>query len=204
MKLDSEVGQDGATRTSNPMTDAQRRQVFSEHLRVAMNALDMRNGYRGPMSPDRAILTSLLEYLDRPPDETTAPLPRPRDEWHEDTGPVLWWHFPIVEPPFCGTPLDTDWPIDYAAGDDGDPVEVDYCTHWTLIPVPVKPWPLPVKASDSYGCKPKRLGPVECGCPARTCQPQNNIGRFCWRSGCPIYARDFPDSASVTQNSTGE
>lgn len=34
--------------------------------------------------------------------------------------------------------------------------------------------------------------PTECNCPARTCQPEGNIGRFCWRSGCPIYARDFP------------
>lgn len=34
--------------------------------------------------------------------------------------------------------------------------------------------------------------PTECHCPERTCQPQDNIGRFCWRTGCPIYARDFP------------
>jgi hypothetical protein len=36
--------------------------------------------------------------------------------------------------------------------------------------------------------------PFECNCPERTCQPENNIGRFCWRSGCPIYASDFPTS----------
>lgn len=34
-------------------------------------------------------------------------------------------------------------------------------------------------------------GTVECDCPAGTCQPQSNIGRYCWRTGCPIYARDF-------------
>lgn len=34
--------------------------------------------------------------------------------------------------------------------------------------------------------------PIECGCPAKTCQPEKHIGRFCWRTGCPIYARDFP------------
>ncbi len=33
--------------------------------------------------------------------------------------------------------------------------------------------------------------PTECGCPARTCQPEKNIDRFCWRTGCPIYAKDF-------------
>jgi hypothetical protein len=31
----------------------------------------------------------------------------------------------------------------------------------------------------------------ECNCPARTCQPEDNVGRFCWRTGYPIYARDF-------------
>lgn len=34
-------------------------------------------------------------------------------------------------------------------------------------------------------------GSVECDCPAKTCQPQNNVGHFCWRTGCPIYKRDF-------------
>lgn len=61
---------------------------------------------------------------------------RPLSEWHEDHGPALWWHFPIVEPPYVGTPLDDDWPVDYL-----DSKEVDYCTHWTPIPMPPKPWP---------------------------------------------------------------
>lgn len=47
---------------------------------------------------------------------------RPIDEWHEDYGDVLWWTFPIEESPYCGTPLDSDWP--------------DYHTHWTPIVVP--------------------------------------------------------------------
>lgn len=47
---------------------------------------------------------------------------RPIEEWHEDQGPVLWWKFPIEEPPYCGTPLDTDWP--------------GYHTHWSLLPIP--------------------------------------------------------------------
>lgn len=37
---------------------------------------------------------------------------------------------------------------------------------------------------------------IECGCPARTCQPKINVGRFCWRTGCPIYARDFALTSS--------
>lgn len=32
--------------------------------------------------------------------------PRPIAEYHEDMGPVLWWRFPIEEPPYCGTPND--------------------------------------------------------------------------------------------------
>ena len=31
---------------------------------------------------------------------------RPFAEWHEDHGNVLWWHFPICEPPYVGGPLD--------------------------------------------------------------------------------------------------
>ena len=46
------------------------------------------------------------------------------DEWHEDYGAVLWWKFPIEEPPYCGTPLDGDWP--------------GYHTHWTPLIVPVE------------------------------------------------------------------
>ncbi|AQR77697.1 hypothetical protein ABNB59_20675 [Paenibacillus larvae] len=45
------------------------------------------------------------------------PKPIPKSEWHEDHGAVLWWKFPIVEPPYSGSPLDEDWP--------------GYHTHWT-------------------------------------------------------------------------
>lgn len=47
---------------------------------------------------------------------------RPRAEWHEDIGPVLWWDLPIQEPPYCGTPLDSDWPCEYS--------------HWSPLPDP--------------------------------------------------------------------
>jgi len=50
------------------------------------------------------------------------PVARPESEWHEDFGDVLWWRFPIVEPPYAGSPLDTDWP--------------GYHTHWTPIAIP--------------------------------------------------------------------
>lgn len=58
---------------------------------------------------------ALAEYQD----------PLPEDEWHEDDGPVLWWKFPLSEPPYVGSPIDNDWP--------------GYHTHWTRIPEPVEP-----------------------------------------------------------------
>lgn len=50
---------------------------------------------------------------------------RPIEEWHEDFGDVLWWKFPIEEPPYVGSPLDEKWP--------------GYHTHWTFIPLPQPP-----------------------------------------------------------------
>lgn len=51
--------------------------------------------------------------------------PRPLEEWGEDYGDVLWWTFPIEEPPYVGSPLDEKWP--------------GYHTHWTPIIVPEPP-----------------------------------------------------------------
>lgn len=54
------------------------------------------------------------------------PVAIPRDLYYEDFGAVLWWRFPINEPPYCGSPLDSDWP--------------GYHTHFThLGPPPVPP-----------------------------------------------------------------
>jgi hypothetical protein len=60
-------------------------------------------------------------------DEKTQITARPIDEWHEDLGDVLWWTFPVNEPPYCGSPMDVDWP--------------DYHTHWTPIVIPAVPAP---------------------------------------------------------------
>lgn len=49
---------------------------------------------------------------------------KPLESWGEDDGAVLRWKFPVDEAPYCGSPLDSDWPA--------------YHTHWTpLPPVPV-------------------------------------------------------------------
>lgn len=47
---------------------------------------------------------------------------RPLASWHEDLGDQLWWMFPIVEPPYCGSPLCNDWP--------------GYHTHFSPIATP--------------------------------------------------------------------
>jgi hypothetical protein len=36
---------------------------------------------------------------------------RPLAFWHEDQGPALFWRAPVSEPPYAGTPLDSDWPF---------------------------------------------------------------------------------------------
>lgn len=51
------------------------------------------------------------------------------DKWHEDMGDVLWWEFPIREAPYCGTPLDDDFP--------------EYMTHFTKIKLPDEVEPVP-------------------------------------------------------------
>lgn len=57
----------------------------------------------------------------------------PAEQWDENDGPVLWWRFPVVEPPYSGTPNDPDWP--------GHP------THYTqLPPAPVAPTQSPNEA----------------------------------------------------------
>lgn len=49
----------------------------------------------------------------------------PLAQWHEEDGAVLWWRFPVEEAPWCGTPIDSDWPGTH--------------THWTRLIVPKRP-----------------------------------------------------------------
>ncbi|MFH1184494.1 MAG: hypothetical protein V1755_05585 [Chloroflexota bacterium] len=52
-------------------------------------------------------------------DAPGAKLRKP-ESWHDDDGAVLWWR--DGEPPWVGTPLDSDW-----RGD-------DYFAGWTALP----------------------------------------------------------------------
>lgn len=49
--------------------------------------------------------------------------PQSIEEWHEDMGDCLWWFFPIQEAPYCGSPLDCNFP--------------DYVTHFTKLIIPL-------------------------------------------------------------------
>ena len=50
--------------------------------------------------------------------------PIPAEEWHEDDGDVIWWKFPIEEPPYLGSPLDEKFIF-------------DYYTHFTRFLIPL-------------------------------------------------------------------
>ena len=68
-------------------------------------------------------------------------------EWTEDDGPVLWWKFPIAEPPYVGTPLDSGFPVEMTIRDSVRTYTYTqhfgawpgYHTHWTPIPMPPSP-----------------------------------------------------------------
>lgn len=47
-------------------------------------------------------MTSLKDLLAKIPDKIDPLKARPRSEYHQDMGAVLWWKFPITEPPYVG------------------------------------------------------------------------------------------------------
>lgn len=55
---------------------------------------------------------------------------RPAVEYHEDYGTVLWWRLPIEEPPYVGSPLNTDWDDMMICGQS----RAEYYTHWLPLP----------------------------------------------------------------------
>lgn len=86
------------------------------------------DGKMSQAKADRGIaaMEAVRETLERLLDESERlRAARTISEYHEDIGPVLWWLFPIDEPPYCGTPTDRDWP--------------GYHTHWTPIQIPTEP-----------------------------------------------------------------
>lgn len=68
------------------------------------------------------IAINKLEQIDEPQAEKVEA--HLAERWHEDIGPVLWWNFPVEEPPYCGTPLDERFP--------------KYKTHFSMIDMPTE------------------------------------------------------------------
>ena len=74
---------------------------------------------------------------------------------------MLWWRFPVVEPPWAGTPNDSDWPGCH--------------THYTpLPPAPVAPIQSPADSilSDRLAlaaCPRQRSGATPCLAPCIDC-----------------------------------
>jgi hypothetical protein len=68
--------------------------------------------------------------------------PRPLEEWDEEHGNVLWWAFPIEEPPYVGTPLDTGYTFSTDITILGQTTTIfreiggwpGHHTHWTPLP----------------------------------------------------------------------
>lgn len=104
---------------------------------------------------------------------------RPLSEWHEEIGPVLWWKFPINEPPYVGTPLDLGETVEVTLRAYG----VDklmrgmvgawpgYHTHWTPIPLPAEALPRASQGGVEQSASPKRHPVDECP----SCKTRGNI-----------------------------
>jgi hypothetical protein len=130
----------GSQAEEDCIADAILAAVAGETERCAEIVLGMRNqrhAYRRIVGDPKARLPKYhhwaLPFID---DVTLDELRRaqPLDQWHEAEGDVLWWEFPVSEPPYVGSPLDTGWP--------------GYHTHWTRIALPDGPdrQPEPEKA----------------------------------------------------------
>lgn len=73
---------------------------------------------------------------------------RTLDEWTEEDGDVLWWRFPIEEPPYLGSPLRLGQEVLVTVSrfghEDGKSRHLvggwpGYHTHWTRFQVPALP-----------------------------------------------------------------
>ena len=60
----------------------------------------------------------------------------PANEWHDDDGDVLWYRLPVAEPPYVGSPLDTDWHDEPFAILLNGETKAEYFTHFQYIHTP--------------------------------------------------------------------
>lgn len=106
--------------------------VLRQLLAIAKRASLMRVvwGCAVMLDPRNKCVDPIADTIEHHPDAAAglaAKIARPLAEWHEDDGPALWWAFPVNEAPWCGQPIDDDWP--------------HYHTHWTPLVIPRQPTP---------------------------------------------------------------
>lgn len=117
-------------------SDLQLKQAFDDHLREMVARPDYFGIWPDTIEDAQALLS-----------EEVA---RPIDDWHEDFGCVLWWRFPIVDPPYVGSPLDLGKPVEvrFPAPSEPDGIKTltfyvggwpGYHTHWTPLSVIPRP-----------------------------------------------------------------
>lgn len=90
---------------------------------------------------DRYVKISKVRELIKCVNEPQKVKARLAKHWDEDLGDCLWWNFPVEEPPYCGTPLDDDFP--------------KYKTHFTELHIPDEVEEEPkwvVKVGNLYFC----------------------------------------------------
>lgn len=108
---------------------ADRRQLL-EHVRELRQAVYDAEAFnkihKEQLDAQRQRLNAAHREIDRLTDHARL---RPRSEWTEEEGDVLWHRLPVAEPPYCGTPLCCDWPEE-----EGSLVDVGYFTHFQRLP----------------------------------------------------------------------
>ena len=94
---------------------------------VQMNVTELRDMAHDALrkAPHRAATPAAAE---------PEPELRPFDDWCDEHGAVLWTYWPIVEPPWCGTPLDSDWPFEPDVGE--EPAEAEDWSRLFWMPLP--------------------------------------------------------------------
>lgn len=128
--------------------------VSAETQRCAKAVAEMRNqrhAYRRILGDPKAILPQHGHWASPFVDDVTLNELRhaqPLELWTEAEGPVLWWRFPIEEPPYIGTPLDRGHTVELHTQDSLEPRVAARCsiggwpgyhTHWTRIVLPEDP-----------------------------------------------------------------
>jgi len=82
-----------------------------------------------PVNHERDDDVRLMEYIAQ--EEALMTL-RPAAEWHEDYGACIWYHLPLQEPPYIGTP--EEWNRDGSPTACAAQIASGWLTHFSRLP----------------------------------------------------------------------